>query len=292
MHSCRVRSLVVLLAAMYLGRIAHAQWERMQEDWSGEGGIGETISRQSPAHPLEFYLTPSAERDFDHSLCLGCDAGGGHRTELQDFSIQTSKRVIGQYRGGKILQIALSFRYSPAAQERFREEAAREHSGGDTSPDGFKNPFCEWKSIIVEDSPGLYRELYFLIDSGTWIRPLSEARLVTAGDAHVIETVDPFSFNMGGCTEGYWVLEPAGPQLIDFSAVHAELKRVVPPDAAPDDRGCDALAMDKLLVSSPVRSKHPDCETCGYVGTATVHFRLDGNRAIPVSSSFVPGEPD
>jgi hypothetical protein len=46
--------------------------------------------------------------------------------------------------------------------------------------------------------------------------------------------------------------------------------------------------IDKLLVSSPVRKKHPDCEACGDVGTATVHFRLDGNRAIPTSSSFVP----
>jgi hypothetical protein len=284
----RVVAFVVLAAAVTLGGPAHAQWERIQIDWTGEGGIRETTSRHGSAHPLQFYLNPSGERNFDNSLCLGCDEYG-HRVTLQDFTVETSQRVIGRYRGRKIIEIVLSFRIAPAMQQIYREEAAREHSGGDTSLESYETPVSEWKSIVVETSAGLYRELYFLIDSGTWLQPLSPARVLTVAGAQVLGTNDPFNFHEGGCTDGYWVFEPAGPSLIDLSAVQKAVRRVVPPDAAPVETRCYALSMEKLLVRSSVQRKGA-CHSCDYLGTAVVHFRLRGNRALPVSSSFVPEE--
>lgn len=292
---CELRSrpliafVVLAAASVILGVPAHAQWERIQVDWTGTRGIRERISRRDSAYPLQFYLTPSADRDFDNSLCLGCDMEG-HRLGLQDFTIEISQRVIGQYRGRNIVQIVLSFFVAPSMQRRYRQEAAREHTSADAFPGSFEKPVSEWKSIVVESSAGKYRELYFLIDTGTWIRPLSTAHVLTAGGIQVLVTVDPFNFRAGGCTDGYWVLEPAGPALIDFSEVQKEIEKVIPPDAAPSDTRCDALSMDKLLVSSPVRRKHAECQACDNFGTAVVHFRLDGNRALPVSSSFVPEE--
>jgi hypothetical protein len=284
----RVIELVVLAAVVSLDGTAQAQWERIQVDWTGENGIRQTTSRSGSAYPLQFYLTPSAERDFDNSLCLGCDMYG-HRPTLQDFTVEASQREIGEYRGRKLVEIVLSFRIAPAMQQIYRKEAALEHSGADESPEAYERPVCLWKSIVMETSIGKYRELYFLIDSGTWIRPLSTARVLTVGGAQVLVNVDPFNFHAGGCTDGYWILEAAGPSLIDFTAVQKQVKKLVPSDAVALDTRCNALALDKLLVSSPVQKKNA-CHSCDYLGTAEVHFRLDGNQAIPVSSSFVPEE--
>ena len=142
---------------------------------------------------------------------------------------------------------------------------------------------------MVEDSIEKYRELYFLIDTGTWIEPLSTARMLRIGDAQVLETIDPFAFNAGGCTDGYWSLEASGPALIDFSAVQKQIQKVIPPDAVALEVRCDGLAMDKLLVSSPVLKKNASSSRDS-LGKVEVHFKLDGDRAIPVSSSFMPEE--
>lgn len=281
----RLLAFAVLAATISLP--AQAQWERIQVDWTGENGIRETTSRPGSAHPLQFYLTPSAERDFDNSLCLGCDMYG-HRLTVQDFTTETSQREIGKYRGKKIVEVVLSFRVAPAMQEIYRKQAAREHSTGDVSPESYDKPLAEWKSILIEASVGTYRELYFLVNTGSWIRPLSVARVLSVGGAQVLVTFDPFNFQAGGCTDGYWILESAGPSLIDFSAVQKEVEKVIPRDAVAMETRCDALLMDKLLVTSPVQEKNNVCHSCGYLGTAEVHFRLDGNRAIPVSSLFVP----
>lgn len=285
MHFGRLIALVVLAFIVD----AQAQWQRIQIDWTGESGIRETTSPAGSAYPLQFYLTPSAERDFDNSLCLGCDIHG-HRLTLQDFTVETSQRELAEYRGRKIVEIVLSFRVAPAMQEIYRKEAAREHSHGDESPQSYDKPLSEWKSIVVEDSSGKYRELYFLIDTGTWIRPLSTARVLTVAGVQVLVNVDPLNFQAGGCTDGYWVMQAAGPSLIDFSAVQKEVEKVIPSDAVALDTRCDALAMDRLVVSSPVQRRNPECRACDHLGAAEVHFRLDGNRATPVSSSFVPQE--
>lgn len=284
MRFCRLIALVLAFTFD-----AQAQWQRIQIDWTGESGIRETTSSPGSAYPLQYYLAPSAERDFDNSLCLGCEMYG-HRLTLQDFTVETSQREMGEYRGRRIVEIVLCFRVAPAMQEIYRKEAAREHSRGDEPPQSYDKPLSEWKSIVVEDSSGKYRELYFLIDTGTWIRPLSTARVLTVGGVQVLVNVDPLNFQAGGCTDGYWVLQAAGPLLIDFSAVQKELERVIPSDAVALDTRCDALAMDRLVVRSSVQRRNPECRACDHLGTAEVHFRLDGNRAIPVSSSFVPQE--
>jgi hypothetical protein len=286
-HFHRLLAFAVLAAAITID--AQAQWERIQVDWTGESGIRETTSRRGSAYPLQFYLTPSAERNFDHSLCLGCERYG-HRLTLDDFTVETSQHEIGEYRGRKIVEIVLSFRIAPAMQQIYRKEAALEHSGADESPEAYETPVSVWKSIVMETSIGNYRELYFLIDGGTWTRPLSTARVLTVGSAQVLVNVDGFNTREAdACTDGYWFLEPAGPSLIDFSAVQKEVEKVVPPDALALGKRCSGLAIDKLLLSSTVQRKNA-CHSCDYLGTAEVHFRLDGNRAVPVSSSFMPGE--
>src|SRR6266702_486540 len=55
-------------------------------------GNGNRLERnlRRPPHPLQYYLTPSPERDPANSLCLGCPvAAGGRQRTLQDFVVET-----------------------------------------------------------------------------------------------------------------------------------------------------------------------------------------------------------
>jgi hypothetical protein len=50
---------------------SYAQWEPIGTAWTDEHGLGSRVPRNSP-YPLEFYLTPTPERDPANSLCPGC----------------------------------------------------------------------------------------------------------------------------------------------------------------------------------------------------------------------------
>jgi len=51
--------------------------------------------------------------------------------------------------------------------------------------------------------------------------------------------------------------------------------------------GCWTVSSEELEVTNWAKG---DCGACD-LGTAVVRFRLDGHRAIPVSSSFQPFQP-
>jgi hypothetical protein len=269
----------------------YAQWERIEVYWTGETGVHRTVSRQGSPHPLQFYLEPSAERDPSNSLCLGCELDAhGQRIKLEDFDVEKSQRILGRPFGKQILEIVLTFRAGSAMQKTNREEAAREHSVGDTSPNAFDKPLAEWKSIVIQDSEDSYRELYLLVSSGTWNRSQSKASVLTAGGEQVLETIDDSSMVPDTCfSDGRWLLKPSGPRLIDFSAVEKDMFRRIPQGSEPvGGLGCGAIAMEKLEMSSLIQKKNAGCKVCGYLGTETIRFRLEGPRAMPVSVSFTP----
>lgn len=276
---------IIFILFLVWSQVAHAQWEHIQAYWEGEDGIHQIVTRNTPEHSLDFFLTPSEERDSTHSLCLGCD-NSGHRVGLSDFKIETSQRTVGQYQGKDILQIILTFRLSPAIEQLYAKQAGAEHPGEAVSSQASEKPVSVWKSIIMETSPKMYRELYFLVDSGTWIEPLSNAGLVDAGLSPVMETMDMMNFNAGACTEGYWAMTPSGPWLIDFDPVVKEIARRAPAGMVARQTGCYTLSMEKLQMGSPLQAKSATCNTCT-LGTLVVHFKIDGHTAVPVSSSFV-----
>jgi hypothetical protein len=74
--------------------------------------------------------------------------------------------------------------------------------------------------------------------------------------------------------------------LIDFSAVDKEMKKLIPPGTTVVP-SCPSLATGEFEMSAWVKG---NCGACD-LGTAVVHFKLDGHCAIPVSSSF-EAEPD
>ena len=266
---------------------ASAQWQRVEMD--AKGGLGKSVP--SAPHPLQFYLTASPDRDPSNSLCLGCKIANGRAVRLNDYAIKTSKQLVGEAFGRAIYQIELSFEVkkgSVVEQMRHESEEKYKAQGQDVS---FQDlPPVEWKSIVMQSSVDAYKELYLMVDEGTYVQPLSKARLLTVGSARVLGTTDPATGNGGQCTEGYWVLEPAGPWLLDFTAVHLEIAKLIPPEATAPQMGCWALSMDEAEVRSPIQLKSAECHACGYLGTAVVHFKVEGHRAVPVSSSFEQGQ--
>ena len=262
---------------------ACAQWQRIEMD--AKGRLAKSV--QSVPHPLQFYLTPTPDRDPSNSLCIGCKTANGQAITLGDFSIESSKQIIGDAFGKTIYQIDLSFNVKKGSVvERMRHEWEEqyERQGQNIS---FQNlPPVEWKSIVMQSSTDMYRELYLIIDEGTYTHPLSEARLLTVGGVHMLTTNDPVDGNGGQCTEGYWELDAEGPWLLDFTAIHEEIDKIIPPDATAPQIGCWALSIEKAEVKSPIQLNGAECHACGYIGTAVVHFKIEGHRVVPVSSSF------
>jgi hypothetical protein len=152
---------------------ASAQWQRIERD--AKGGLGNSI--RSAPHPLQFYLTPSPDRDPSNCLCLGCEVKDGQAVSLRDFAVENSKQVLGESFGQKIFQIEFSFdvKKGPAAERLHREwEQEGRRESQNVSFDNL--PPVEWKSIVMESSPDMYKEIYLIINEGNYVRPLSEAR--------------------------------------------------------------------------------------------------------------------
>lgn len=274
---------------------SYAQWERVVVSRTDEGGFASNVVHGSQ-HSLEYYLTPSPERDPSNSLRLGCPVGtvNTRKTTLQDYAVESSQRVLGESFGRMVVEVELSFRMGPLLMKINAEEAARE--SGDPGrvysyPDTYYTPVARWKSIIMESSANQYQELYLLINTWELDQPLSKASLFNAGDAQILATVDHLPGNGANCEDSYWVVGQDGPRLIDLSAVDNEIKRLTPPDALCRESRCWALSMENLEVRAAIQQKDARCTRCD-LGTAVVHFRLDGHRAIPVSSSFEPLEPE
>lgn len=278
--------ILVCAALLLLGaRPSAAQWDRQVVAWTGVSDMERTVDHSSP-HPLQYYLTPSAERDPVNSLCLGCPITtmDGLRRTLKDCVVDVSQRPLGKSFGRKIIEIVLSFRDTPEVKKMYAEQAAKENRVLNIDPDTpEESPSFQWKSIVMESSPpGAYREVYLIVGDGMILLPLTKASVYTVEGAQILATTDYLQGNGGICTETYWVLDAAGPWMIDFSAVYKEMKNGTPQGAGLST--CPALSKEKLEVSQWVTG---DCHACG-LGTAVVRFRLDGYRAIPVSSHFEP----
>lgn len=264
---------------------ARAQWERVA------GGSPQNIQAdvENTPHPLAYFLEFSPERYTDNSLCLGCKTSDGQKVTIGDYAVKASTREIGQSLGRKILEIVLTFDLkSGSVMWRLQQEWEANYRTEGQQVSFEDLPPVEWKSIVMESTPNLYRELYFITDAPIYVRPLEHARIVDAAGVPVLAVSDPLSGNGGECTEGYWVLRPDGPWLLDFSPVQKKIASISPPNARASQIGCWALSIEKLEVNAPIQDEGADCHACGWIGEAVVHFKIDNNHAVPVSSHFEP----
>lgn len=269
---------VFVLAAM---PPAFAQWERV----SSSDQRDRFPTPDSP-HPLSFYLTPSVERDPQNSLCVGCATGDGRKVSLQDYDVQTSTRALGDSFGRKIVQIQYTFRAKKGsvAEQLDREVSSKDNRSDETPPENLRP--VKWKSIVMQSSSQLYRELYLVADDGVYELPFRDAALLTVGTDQILATNDPIEGTGATCTDAYWVLRSDGPWLIDFSATDDAVASALPPNSQTEQTRCWAIDLQKLEVRSPVQSADAACHACDWIGHAVVSFKIVDHRAIPVSSHF------
>ncbi len=279
------RSLRLIVLLLTVATVAQAQWERIEMDDKG-GNVSTGKHTPGAPHPLKYFLTPTAERDPSDTLLIanpGKDAGG---ITLSNYRIEVTQKDLGSAFGRKVLEIDSKFwtKQGLAADTLFHGGNASSASAPEESDE--RPPAVEWKSLVVESSPGVFREVYLIIDDGMFIRPLKPARILRIDDTELLATTDDMEGNGGYCTEGYWVLRQDGPWLLDFTPVRNAIARVVPANAAAMQMGCWAMSIEKQTISAPVQEKNADCHACGWLGHADVKFKIERHQAVPVTVKF------
>jgi len=188
--------------------------------------------------------------------------------------VETSQHPLGESFGRKIIEIILSFRDKDTPAQTPEEPGP-----------------IQWKSIVMESTPDAYRELYLLTNNGMFDRNQGKASLYSVERSQILEVAAYLNEKLNGNVEfredSYWVLEADGPRPIDFSAVGKGVAQITPPDSHCTNPRC-GLDMKGLELRSLMQRKNAECHACEYLGWVTARFRLDGYRAIPVSSRFEP----
>ncbi len=246
--------LVTLCAAGF------AQSVRVEMGWTGEQGYFEHRTPSSE-HPLPYYLSEERQRQFLHAETDDCAS----QSLCDELHVGVSRQEIGAPGTNKIFQIVYAIK-EPA--------------------DGAGNqPY--WKSIVVETSTGMYREIFLLRNEGAfWAWPASTAKVTHAGDTQVLFTNDATSSRDLWCTGEFWALEKSGPAVVDFSTVTAAMDKAAPAGSVVITPMCAAVVLEKLQVRADVQKRNA-CRTCGLEGSVVVNFKLQGARAVPVSSAFL-----
>lgn len=233
---------------------AGAQWQRVV--YSGKGERKDT----PPAHSLTYFTAHPALRD-----------DGGDLGPPNEYSFRAVTKPVGKLAGYVILDVLYYIR---------GRGSALQFAPGDQ---------VKWKSILVRTGADRYQEIFHLQALYTNVS-LAPTRIVQSGDERILASMDSDGGNGGGCWEGYWWFDSAGPHSLDFSRVAAAIKARTPANTvAPIS--CSHLDLTAQKVNSWVQKAGATCRACDFVGRVTAGFRLDGPVALPLSINFAPGDP-
>ncbi len=248
------------LLAIALCLPASGQWSRVV--FSGKGESTDVPA----AHSLGYFTRSPVLRDDGEDLCALCTEEGRAKSALK-YSIRPMVRPVGNLAGYPIVDVLYSVtkRADPSSND------------------------AKWKSILVQVGPDRYREIFHLqaFYSTISIKPSS---IVASGSERVLATVDLDGGNAGGCWEGYWWFDGAGPHALDFSRLEAAMLGQVPKNTNFNVH-CTNLDLKSQSVRSGVQKAHPECHACDWVGEVTAKFRLAGAIAEPVEITFKQSDP-
>ena len=230
------------------------------------------IQASGKLYPLAHYLNDFSRHD-SAILCLGCSREKGKRTTLADFNIENELRSPVSAPGHAVMEIHTSFFDKP--------KGAAAPSAADQPVAGSDAPIAIWKSIVVEVTPEMYREIYFFeTEPGVYVEPLSWATVLDLDHQRILTTNDRIDGNGAMCTDGYWSLEGAGAAIIDFSQVDKALASHTPKGSLIGETRCWALDMGAQTIHAHAQ-KPPLCKACPDTASITVHFHLKGSAAVP-----------
>jgi len=267
-----MRQMAVVAAFLFsVWATGFAQSERVEMGWTGESGYFE---RRTPSsdHPLQYYVSAERQQEFLRAETDDCAI----KSLCDELKVEVSQQEIGEPFGKKIIQIVCALK-------------TKAGDGNDDSANQTVGSY--WKSIIVETSPGMYREIFLLRnEGGFWAWPPSTAGVMTAGDTKVLFTKDSTSSRDMWCTGEFWVLQKSELTPVDFSAVTAAIDKAAPAGTAAKTPMCAAVTFEKLEVRTAVQKINPECRACGLEGSVILDFKLESSRAVPLSSTFLRDE--
>jgi hypothetical protein len=195
----RASFFLLFLAALSLP--ATGQWQRLV--FSGKGG---SDVRDVPVeHPLSYFTANPFLRDDGDDLCVLCTPEGKAKS-AQHYSIRTEVRTVGTLAGYRIVDV-------------FYYVGSREMNADLTD--------VKWKSILVQVGPDRFREIFHLSAFYTTVS-IAPSRIIQSGTERILATTDGDGGNGGGCWEGYWWFDKAGPHSLNFAGLSIAIEERVP----------------------------------------------------------------
>lgn len=238
---------------LLLGLPANAQWQRIVA--TDKGGAHDV-----PApHPLNYWTDDPIQRNESGDFCLGCHLENGHLVTEQDYKSDCKVTDLGTLANYPIKQLMCHFAGSPEVSTIFS--------------------MLDYKFILVQTGPAQFREIYHLQADAAWT-PLKPARIVDIDAESILATYDPDGGNGGGCSDGYWFFDTAGPHQLNFDAVSKAISQRLPHNAT-FQPGCWALDLDHQQIKTWAQRADAECHACGGIGEVTAHFTLSGAKAQP-----------
>jgi hypothetical protein len=251
----------VLMLLILFATTASAQWTRQVA--SGKGGHNDN----PPAHPLNYFTDDPYMLADGGSPCTDCNIAGrvlAGRRLANTYIIEADVRPVGTIDGVNVVDVLYRI--------------GRREDGKPTQ--------VEWKSILIETAPEQYHEIFHLEAAESGAEPVP-SRFIQVGDQLLLSTKNSDGGNAGNCIEAYWLVDASGARMIDFSALEAAIRARVPPRTTFGIH-CYALSLADQSVHTGIQRADAECRTCGYIGTANAHFRLEGARAIPTDVEYIP----
>jgi len=246
-----VRRLLCCLLLLSLSLPVCAQWRRI-----GVTGKGSIDDIPAP-HPLSYWTDDPIHRDEPNDFCLGCQLDG-HTVTEKDYTSECKVTDLGTLASYPIKQLSCHFTGSSAVSSTFSTE--------------------DYKFILVGVRGDQYREIYHLQVWGNTFMPLKPARIVDMGTESILATYDPDSGNGGGCSDGYWWFDAAGPHPIDFDPVYHAIQTRLPTDAT-FQTGCWTIDLEHRRIHIWAQSFNAQCRICDGRGEVTATFSLHGAQA-------------
>jgi len=252
--------LIVVLLVAGLSIPATAQWQRLVF-----GAKGNTIDAPTE-HSLSYFTDNPFLRDEADDLCALCTAEGKAKS-AQHYSIRTVVKPVGVLAGCRIIDVL----YYVGSRELNAELSD-----------------VKWKSILVQVGPDRFKEIFHLSAFYT-TASIEPSRIIQSGSEQVLATMDSDGGNGGGCWEGYWWFDKAGPHPLDFAGLSKAIWERVPKQTA-YQISCSSLNLETQEVKAAVQKIPATCHACDWIGSFTARFRLDGARAVPVDVQFRPSD--
>lgn len=257
--SCLMRmtkALLVVLLVAGLSIPATAQWQRLV--FGAKGNIIDAPSE----HPLAYFTANPFLRDEADDLCGLCTA---EYESAQHYSIRAEVKPVGALAGYRIVDVL----YYVGSREL-----------------NAKLTDVKWKSILVQVGPDRFKEIFHLSTFYTTVS-VEPSRIIRSGTEQVLSTMDRDGGNGGGCWEGYWWFDKAGPHLLDFAGLSKAIWERVPKQTA-YQISCSSLNLETQEVKAAVQKIPATSHACDWIGSFRARFRLDGAKAIPLDVQFMP----